>query len=360
MVSFEGTFKTAKTEAKNQMKKIKIQKAVGMVLGHDLTRIVPGSFKGVAFKKGHIIREEDIPALLDIGKETIFALDIPPGRLHENDAAERLARALGGDDLAPKGPGEGKISLIAQIPGLLKIRVADLGRINSIPDIIVSTLHNNSVCQIGDTVAATRIIPLTIDEKSIHRAEVICSRSGPLITLKPLSGKQVGVVVTGSEFYTGRVRDGFDDRLGGKLAAFGCTVTRKEIVPDKVSRIAGTVQAMLDAGCNLIMTTGGLSIDPDDVTRRGIRRAGARIIFYGTPVLPGAMFLYARIGSIPVLGLPACVFYHTITLFDLILPLILAGEEPTRREIAAMGHGGLCRNCTECRYPVCPFGKGGA
>jgi hypothetical protein len=343
-----------------EMKKIKIQKAIGMVLGHDLTRIVPGSFKGVAFKKGHIIQEEDIPALLDMGKETIFVLDIPPGRLHENDAATRLAQALKGDHLSLAGPGEGKISLIAQISGLLKIRVPELGRINAIPNIIVSTLHNHTVCQSGDTVAATRIIPLTIDGKSILKAEAICSRSGPLITLKPFSEKRVGVVITGSEFYTGRVPDGFDDRVGGKLTAFGCTIARKEIVPDKVSQIAGVIQAMLDSGCNLIITTGGLSIDPDDVTRKGIRRAGARIIFYGTPVLPGAMFLYARIGSIPLLGLPACVFYHKITLFDLLLPLVLAGEEPTRREITAMGHGGLCRNCTECRFPVCPFGKGGS
>ncbi|MBI4767192.1 MAG: molybdopterin-binding protein [Deltaproteobacteria bacterium] len=339
------------------MKKVKIQKAIGMVLGHDLTRIVPGSFKGVAFKKGHILREEDIPALLDIGKETIFVMEIPPGRLHENDAAGRLAQALKGDLLTLIGPSEGKISLAAQTSGLLKIKVNDLARINLIPNIIVSTLHNNSLCLEGDTAAATRIIPLTIDEKSIARAETICSRSGPVVSLKPLSKKKVGVVVTGSEFYKGRVQDGFEDWVGKKLLAFECTIIRKEIVPDQVSRIAGSIKALIESGCDLIITTGGMSIDPDDVTRKGIRRAGARIIFFGTPVLPGAMFLYARLGEIPLLGLPACVFYHKVTLFDLILPLILAGEEPTRKEIALMGHGGLCRNCNECRFPVCPFGK---
>ena len=339
------------------MKKVKIQKAIGMVLGHDLTRIIPGRFKGVAFKKGHIIREEDIPALLDIGKETIFVMEIPPGRLHENDAAGRLAQALKGDGLTLNGPSEGKISLVAQFSGLLKIKVNDLARINLIPDIIVSTLHNNSICAEGDTVAATRIIPLTIDEKSIARAETICSRSGPVVSLKSLSKKKVGVVITGSEFYKGRVQDGFEEWVGKKLLAFGCEIIRKEIVPDKVSRIAGSIKVLIESGCDLIITTGGMSIDPDDVTRKGIRRAGARIIFFGTPVLPGAMFLYARLGEIPLLGLPACVFYHKVTLFDLILPLILAGEEPTRKEIALMGHGGLCRNCTECRFPVCPFGK---
>jgi hypothetical protein len=341
------------------MKKVKIQKAIGLVLGHDLTRIVPGRFKGVAFKKGHIIQPEDIPILLDMGKETLFVLDIPLGRLHENDAAGRLAQALKGDHLSLKGPAEGKISLIAQISGLLKIRVADLARINGIPQIIVSTLHNNTVCRADDTVAATRIIPLTIDEKSILRAEAICSRSGPVVSVTPFSPRKVGVVVTGSEFYKGRVQDGFEEWVGRKLLAYGCEIMEKVTVPDKVSLIAGAITTLLASGCDLIITTGGMSIDPDDVTRKGIRRAGARTIFFGTPVLPGAMFLYARIGEIPLLGLPACVFYHKVTLFDLILPLILAGAKPTRQEIAAMGHGGLCRNCPECRYPVCPFGKGG-
>jgi molybdopterin biosynthesis enzyme len=340
------------------MKKIKIQKAVGMVLGHDLTRIVPGSYKGAAFKKGHIIREEDIPALLDMGKESLFVLDIPPGRLHENDAAQRLAEVLKGDHLSLQGPVEGKISLVAQMPGLLKIRVADLSRINSISNIIVSTLHNHSICSTGDIVTSTRIIPLVIEERKIVQAERICSRSGGVVSIRPFMKKKAGVVVTGSEFYKGRVQDGFEEWVGNKLLSYQCEMIRKEIVPDKVSLIAEAVKAMKETGCDLIVATGGMSVDPDDVTRKGIRRAGAKIIFYGTPVLPGAMFLYARMDGIPVLGLPACVFYHRVTMFDLVLPLILAGEEPSRREIAVMGHGGLCRNCPECHFPICPFGKG--
>jgi molybdenum cofactor synthesis domain-containing protein len=342
------------------MKKINIHKAAGMVLGHDITRIIPGSFKGVAFKKGHIIQPEDIPALLDLGKEHIFVLDIPPGQLHENEAAQRLAQALQGDHLFLEGPSEGKIGLKAEMFGLLKVRVDGLARINLIPNIIVSTLHNNTVCQVGDTVAATRIIPLTIDEQSVERAEAIGAQSGPVISIKPFLKKKVGVVVTGSEIYKGRVQNGFDEWVGKKLIAFGCDIFQMEVVPDKVSHISQALKKIKEAGCDLIITTGGMSIDPDDVTRKGIRLGGAKIIFYGTPVLPGAMFLYARLGDIPLLGLPACVFYHKVTLFDLILPLILAGETPTRKQIAAMGHGGLCRNCPECRYPICPFGKGGA
>lgn len=341
------------------MKKVKVHKAVGMVLGHDLTRIIPGSFKGAAFKKGHIIQPEDIPILLDLGKETLFVLDVPPGRLHENDAAQRLAQALKGDHITFQDPSEGKINLLAQIPGLLKIRVAPLTRLNLIPDIIVSTLHNNTVCQAGETVAATRIIPLTIKEQNIIRAEAICAQSGAIVSVKPFAKKKVGVVITGSEIYKGRVQNGFDHWVGDKITAYGCEIISKETVPDKVSQISKAIKEMMKLGCDMIVATGGMSIDPDDVTRKGIRQAGARIIFYGTPVLPGAMFLYARIGEIPIVGLPACVFYHRITLFDLILPLILAGEQPTRKEISAMGHGGLCRNCPECRFPICPFGKGG-
>ena len=199
---------------------------------------------------------------------------------------------------------------------------------------------------------------MTIDERSIVRAEAICARSGSILSVKPFLKKKVGVVVTGSEIYKGRVQNGFEHWVGDKLIAYGCEIIQRATVPDKVLRISKAIKEMLASGCDLIVTTGGMSIDPDDVTRKGIRQAGAKIIFYGTPVLPGAMFLYARIGDIPLLGLPACVFYHKVTMFDLILPLILAGEEPGRKEIAAMGHGGLCRNCTECRYPVCPFGKG--
>ena len=341
------------------MKKIKVENAVGLVLGHDVTRIVPGQFKGVAFKKGHIISREDIPSLLDLGKESIFVLDIRPGTLHENDAAHRLARALIGEHLGLQGPAEGKINLVAQIKGLLQIKVAALNRVNLIPQIIVSTLHNHSVVEPGDLVAGTRIIPLTIAEKSILRAEEICARYHPIMTLKPFLPKKVGVVVTGSEVYTGRVANGFDHWVGDKLVAYGCQIFKRTTVPDKTALIAGAIREMVQNGCDLVVTTGGMSIDPDDVTRKGICQAGARIIFYGTPVLPGAMFLYARLGEIPLLGLPACVFYHKVTLFDLMLPVILAGERPTRREIAALGHGGFCRNCPECRYPICPFGKGG-
>ena len=278
------------------MKRVKIQKAIGMVLGHDLTRIVPGSFKGAAFKKGHIIQEEDIPILLDMGKETLFVLDIPPGRLHENDAAGRLAQALKGDHLSFQGPVEGKISLTAQISGLLKVRVADLTRLNLIPNIMVSTLHNNSVCTAGDTVAATRIIPLTIDEKSILKAETICSRSKSVVSIKPFYKKRVGVVVTGSEFYTGRVQDGFEEWVGKKLEAYGCEIIRKETVPDKVSRIAETIKSLIDSECDLIVTTGGMSVDPDDVTRKGSAGPGPRLYFSAPRYCPGPC------SSMPVWG----------------------------------------------------------
>ncbi len=241
------------------MKKVSVHKAVGLVLSHDITRIVPGQFKGVGFKKGHVIRPEDIPALLDLGKESVFVLEIQPGILHENDAAYRLANALIGENLALQGPAEGKINFVAQIKGLLKIKVTALNQVNLVPRIIVSTLHNHSVVQPGNPVAGTRIIPLTIAEKAILRAESICARFRPIITLKPFISKKVGVVVTGSEVYTGRVQDGFDHWVGEKLAASGCQIIKRATVPDKAGLISQAIREMVETGCDLIVTTGGMS-----------------------------------------------------------------------------------------------------
>jgi len=121
--------------------------------------------------------------------------------------------------------------------------------------------------------------------------------------------------------------------------------------------IVDEIQACINDGAELIVTSGGMSVDPDDVTRMAIAEAGAEDIIYGTPVLPGAMFLSGRIGHIPILGVPACGMFFKITVFDLILPRVLAGEKISRKEIAEMGHGGLCRSCKRCQYPVCNFGK---
>ncbi len=339
------------------IKKIDVNDAVGAVLAHDMTRIIPGQSKGVGFKKGHIVRAEDIPELLKIGKRQLYVLDLPPDRLHEDEAALRIAAAIGDDSLRYTEPAEGKTSLISRQNGMLKIDADNLLTINKMPDIIVATLRSGFSCQKDQIVAATRIIPLTIELAQIERLEQMAEPCRPIIRVKPFRRNRVGAVVTGSEIFNGLIKDEFDRFVGTKAQNFGCEVIQKFIVPDDPQAIAESVLKLRDLGCDLILTTGGLSVDPDDVTRLGIRQAGAEIIFYGTPVLPGAMFVYARLGDIPILGLPACVYYHPTTLFDLLLPRVLADETITEDDIAGMGHGGLCLQCDTCRFPVCPFGR---
>jgi Probable molybdopterin binding domain len=339
------------------MKKISVEKAVGMVLAHDITRIVPGEYKGVGFKKGHIVRQEDIPELLKLGKRHLYVLNLSKGRLHEDEAALRIARAISGPMLRWTEPREGKSTIVTQCDGLLKVDPQGLIRINTLGEIIVSTLKNNYPCHQNQVVAGTRIIPLTIVARKIERLERIASQRPWVLRVLPFRSFKVGAVVTGTEIYEGLVQDGFEAHVGIKVQRYGSEVIKKILVPDDARRIAAAVSQLAQLGCDLIVTTGGLSVDPDDVTLQGVRQAGAEIVVYGTPVLPGAMFLYARLGDIPILGLPACVYYHPSTIFDLMLPRALAGDPIAPKDIAEMGHGGLCLNCEQCRFPDCPFGK---
>jgi molybdenum cofactor synthesis domain-containing protein len=340
------------------MKKIKIEDAVGMVLGHDVTQIIPGQFKGPRFKRGHLIREEDIPEFLKIGKEHVYVMELKAGVIHEDEAALRLGRAFSGENIDLTWPSEGKVTFLSKISGILKVNLSLLHRINLSGNIILSTLHRHTPCSQRMAVGATRIISLTAPERQIGKMENWCEKYGSVIEILPYRTLNVGVVVTGNEFFHGRTEDRFDDRVGKKILNFGSQVVKKQIVPDDIQQISKALLEFQDANIDLILITGGLSVDPDDVTRAGIKKAGTKIIFYGTPILPGAMFLYGMLRGKPVLGLPACVFHHNATLFDLIFPRILAGETLKRREISLLGHGGFCRNCEPCHFPECPFGKG--
>jgi len=340
------------------MKKIKIEDAVGMVLGHDVTQIIPGQFKGPRFKRGHLIREEDIPEFLKIGKEHVYVMELKAGVIHEDEAALRLGRAFSGENIDLTGPSEGKVTFLSKISGILKVNLSLLHRINLSGNIILSTLHRHTPCSQRMAVGATRIISLTAPERQIGKMENWREKYGPVVEILPYRTLNVGVVVTGNEFFHGRTEDQFDDRVGKKIINFGSRVVKKRIVPDDISQISNALSELKDEPVDLILVTGGLSIDPDDVTRAGIKKAGTKIIFYGTPILPGAMFLYGMLRGKPVLGLPACVFHHNATLFDLIFPRLLAGETLKRRGISLLGHGGFCRNCEPCHFPVCPFGKG--
>ena len=340
------------------MKKIRIEDAVGMVLGHDVTQIIPGQYKGPRFKRGHKIKKEDIPEFLKIGKEHIYVMDLKPGNIHEDDAALRLGRAFAGRNINISGPSEGKVTFHSKIKGVLKINLSLLHRINLSKNIILSTIHRYTPCSPEMAVGATRIISLIAQEREIEKVENWCEKYGSVIEILPYRVLNIGVIVTGNEFFHGRTEDRFDDRVGKKIVGFGSRVIKKLVVSDNIHQISQALSDLQADSIDLILVTGGLSVDPDDVTRAGIRKAGTKIIFYGTPILPGAMFLYGMLREKPVLGLPACVFHHNATLFDLIFPRILAGEVLNRKEISLLGHGGFCRSCDPCHFPVCPFGKG--
>ncbi len=342
---------------KRSLVKIKAQNAVGSILAHDITRILPGKFKGVGFKKGHVVKREDIPELLKIGKQHIYVLNLNQDQLHEDEAALRIAAAICGDNLKWSEPSEGKSNIVSQRDGLFKVNTRGLQRINKLGNIIVATLKTNIPCKKGLKVAATRIIPLMIEEKKIARLESLAHQYHPILQLKPYRKLRVGGVVTGSEISQGLIKDEFDHYVARKVKDYGCELVKKIVVPDIPRSIANAVMDLKGLGCELILTTGGLSVDPDDVTRKGIMQTGAKIVAYGSPVLPGAMFLYALLESVTILGLPACVFYHPTTIYDLILPRVLAGEKITKNEIADMGHGGLCLDCEICQFPHCSFGK---
>jgi molybdenum cofactor synthesis domain-containing protein len=339
------------------MKTVPVQEALGMVLCHDLTRIVPGEFKGPAFRKGHIIGVEDIHHLLDMGKENIYVLEMHDGLIHENAAAMRIASAAAGPGITLTDPREGKVNLVAEWDGLLKVKVDALYELNAIEDVVFATIHSNQVVAKGTTLAGTRIIPLTIDEMPIHRIEQLCKDNGPLVEVRHLNPLRVGIITSGSEVYYGRIKDQFGPVVTKKFEELGCPVLRQIFVSDQVDQIVDAIWDLLRKGSQVIAITGGMSVDPDDVTPAGIRAAGGEVVTYGAPVLPGAMFMLAYIKGVPVLGLPGCVMYHKTSIFDLVLPRILAGERLTRKDFIRLSHGGLCVHCDECRYPNCSFGK---
>ena len=341
------------------MRTVAVEKAVGKVLCHDITQIVPGLYKGRAFKKGHIIQQGDIPKLLDLGKAHIYVHDMRPGMVHENTAAQRIAKAAAGGGLRLSEPVEGKVKLIAVRKGLLKVDADALYRINEIEEIVLGTLHTHRPVESDEPVAGTRIIPLFTDEKRIKKVEWICEKHFPVLQVKPYAPTKVAIVTTGSEIYNGRIEDRFGPILREKFAALGGEVIRRVIVSDDIQMTVAAIKDSIRDGAQFIAVTGGMSVDPDDQTPVSIRAAGGKVLTYGAPVFPGAMFMLAHIGDVPVLGLPSGIMYDKASIFDLVVPRLLAGEIVTRADIIAMGHGGFCLTCPDCRYPSCAFGKTG-
>lgn len=338
------------------MKEVFVKDAIGMVLAHDLTQIIPGEFKGPKFKKGHVIKEEDVSVLISMGKQNLYVVDKEDTDVHEDDAAFRIATAAAGKGIKLVAPGEGKIELVAEFDGLLKINTSMLDHLIDQDEIMFATIHENQLVKAGQKVAGTRVIPLFVNEAIVKGAEQVCE-NGTIVQILPLKQLKIGVVTTGSEVYTGKIKDAFGPVLVKKFGDLGSTVVKQVFADDDENMIADCIKQLISEGVDMIGVTGGMSVDPDDKTPTGIRVAGGHIITYGAPVLPGAMFMLAYIGNVPVVGLPGCVMYSRVSIFDLIVPRILAGEVPTRGEIKKLAHGGLCQSCPTCTYPNCGFGK---
>ncbi|MBU1343139.1 MAG: molybdopterin-binding protein [Proteobacteria bacterium] len=339
-------------------KKIRVEDAVGLSLAHDITEIRKDEFKGVAFPKGYMVKQTDICHLMKLGKQHLYILDLDETTVHEDEAVLELARALAGNGVVyTDKPREGKLELLAAHDGLLKINVEGLIEFNMIPEVMCASLHTNTPVKRKAKLAGTRAIPLVIDRAVLDLALDIAGSNAPIFEVRPFKKAKARLIVTGSEVFNGLIKDRFEPIVQKKMQAYGSKLVESIILPDDRDMISKTLKDFLAKDTDIIITTGGMSVDPDDVTRFAIKDAGVDKLFYSAAVLPGAMFQLAYKKDIPIVGIPACGLYHEITVFDLVLPRLLAGEKPDNRDMARLAHGGLCQDCNVCSYPACSFGK---
>lgn len=337
------------------MKKIRVEEAVGMELCHDITQMKDG-FKGAIFKRGHIIREEDIPLMLDIGKKTVFVWEENAGELHEDDCARRMAAMAPVAGARYTEPSEGKVLLMAEKRGLFRVDRELLREINSIGDITICTLPDHYPVEVGARLASMRIVPLVTKEAQIIKAETLC-KERKLLELLPYEHKKIGVIITGSEVYSGRIKDKFEPVVRAKMKQYPAEILGVTICDDDLEMIVGAAKKHLENGADFLIFTGGMSVDPDDLTPTAVRLLGADIVTHGVPSQPGNMTLVAYLGEIPVLGVPGAAISLPTTIFDVLLPQIFAGQKITKEELIGLGDGGLCQMCKSCHWPNCTFGR---
>lgn len=340
------------------MKLIRTEDAIGQILCHDITQIIKGVTKDAVFRKGHIVTEQDIPVLLSVGKEHLYVWEKQEGMLHENEAAEILCEICKGEGLIRGGVREGKIELTAEYDGLLLADRKALLAVNSLGEMMIASRHSGTPVRKGDKIAGTRVIPLVIEEEKMERAQKACGEK-PIFHVVPYRSKKAAVITTGSEVFHGRIEDTFTPVIAEKLAEYGSEISSHVICDDDHEEITAQIKSKLAEGADLVICTGGMSVDPDDRTPLAIRNSGTEIVTYGAPVLPGAMFLLSYTDSgIPVVGLPGCVMYAKRTIFDLVLPYLMTDTKLAKEDIDRLGEGGLCLSCEVCTYPNCGFGKG--
>ncbi|MBN2406937.1 MAG: molybdopterin-binding protein [Elusimicrobia bacterium] len=332
---------------------IKVEEAVGKVLMHDVTSIRPGKFKGPMFKKGHVIKEEDVENLKDLGKYNVFVYDIPDDEYHEDEAG-RLFAGFAGKNVEVSGPSEGKMLFTSLAGGMVLIDKKTVDGVNGIGGIAFTTVHSNIPVSPNDKVAGIRIIPLSLKKETVHKALDLAS--GPPVEVVPFSEKKVGLIVTGNEVASGRIKDAFRPVIEKKVAKYGSRICKFSIMGDDPHELKTEIKRM-SRECGLIILTGGMSVDPDDTTKTAINEAGVETVAYGAPVLPGNMFMAGYLGEVPVFGVPACALYFDITVLDLFLPYAFAGVRIRKSDITGRGYGGYCRHCEVCIFPRCGFGK---
>ena len=337
------------------MKKIRVEDAVGMALCHDITAMRDG-FKGAAYKRGHVISQEDIPALLDLGKRTVFVWEDNAGEIHEEDAALRMAAMAPVEGAHYTAPSEGKVLLMADQRGMFRVDTALLQKINSIGDITISTLPDHYPVEPGARLASMRIVPLVTKEEQILRAEQLCAEK-KLLDLRPYQEKKLGVIITGSEIYSGRIRDKFEPVVRAKMKQYPAQILGVTICDDNLDMITSEAKKFLDQGADFLIFTGGMSVDPDDLTPTAIRTLGADIVTHGVPSQPGNMTLVAYLGETAILGVPGAAISLPTTIFDVLLPQIFAGDRITKADLIRLGDGGLCQLCKSCHFPNCTFGR---
>jgi formylmethanofuran dehydrogenase subunit E len=341
---------------------VPVADAVGHRTLHDMTRIVPGESKAVEFEAGQTLSGGDVCRLQYMGRAHVYLeQDTPDGFLHENEAALAFAKLMAGDNVCfDDAPREGKVNFQATATGVFELDRERLEAFNLVPEVMCATRHHGVLAEAGKGLGGARAIPLYLSAENFRKAQAVLA-AGPLFRVAPLLPAKVGVLVTGTEVFQGLIEDRFAPIIREKVERLGSSVVAEAIVPDDAGQIAGAVADLLGAGADLIVTTAGLSVDPDDVTRKGLLAAGLTDMLYGAPLLPGAMTLLGRLASpagvARVMGVPACALFHKATSFDILLPRVLAGLAITRRDLAEMAEGGFCLDCRTCVFPKCPFGK---
>ena len=337
------------------MKKIPVEQSVGQKISHDITRIIPGKVKEVAFPRGHVVREEDVTGLKKVGKNFLYVWEEDDQMIHEDDAAKMLYDLMADENVEPSKVAEGRINLMAARDGVFLADKPKVSALNLMDEISIAARHTLSPVKKGDMLAGARIIPLAISKERMAMA-VAAAGSSPLFSLRPYNYKKVGIVTTGTEVFSGLVEDGFTPVLRRKIKEFNAEAPWQVIVPDAPETVTEAINDMIEKGADIVMVTGGMSVDPDDRTPLAIRKTGADVVTYGAPVFPGAMFMLAYKGETAIMGLPGCVMHSPRTILDVVLPRVMADIKVTKDDITELGFGGLCLNCEACVFPNCSFG----